>query len=139
MLPFTDIWNTQKGVMKYRRRKKGRKKKKKKKARKESYILFVLQVTLQNWTWIIRIQKWPVLFQTILSPQVPQFYLFSDYDFFFIYSFWIHQWRKHSFLIYIFYFLSVISVFKRWANFIQLPKYSETLRRKISLFQAFRY
>ena len=37
-----------------------------------------------------------------------------------------------------FYFLSVISVFKRCANYNQLPKYSETLRRKINLFMAFR-
>ena len=35
-------------------------------------------------------------------------------------------------------FLSVISVFKRCANYNQLPKYSETLRRKINLFMAFR-
>ena len=47
--------------------------------------------------------------------------------------------RAQFFNTHFLFFVSYIIVFKRCANYNQVPKYSETLRRKISLFQAFRY
>ena len=47
--------------------------------------------------------------------------------------------RAQFFNTHFLFFVSYFIVFKRCANYNQLPKYSETLRRKISPFKAFRY
>ena len=126
--------------MKYRRRKKGRNKKKKRKQEKKTIFCLcppgdAIKLNFNNSNAKVTS---PISNYLVTSCGTILFVLRLRL---FLHLLFLNalMTRAQFFNTHFIFFVSYINVFKRCANYNQRPKYSETLRRKLSLFQAFRY